>query len=95
MDDNPITFPLDGRSLYVDATHEVVAVNSNSVFFPYHPLEHPLTAVLPVLTALNLSTLAATGPLPYDHIPKKRSFIAHELAPFATNVQFQREVVPL
>jgi len=69
LDDNPITFPLDGRALYVDATHEVTVVN--------------------ILTALNLSTLAATGPLPYDHIPKKRSFVAHEIAPFATNVQFQ------
>ncbi|KAF9787350.1 histidine phosphatase superfamily [Thelephora terrestris] len=69
LDDNPITFPLDGRSLYVDATHEVTVVN--------------------VLTALNLSTLAATGPLPYDYIPENRSFIAHEVAPFATNVQFQ------
>jgi len=69
LDSNPITFPLDGRSLYVDATHEVVVMN--------------------ILTALNLSTLAASGPLPYDHIPKERSFIAHEVAPFATNVQFQ------
>lgn len=69
LDDNPVTFPLDGRALYVDATHEVTVIN--------------------VLTALNLSTLAATGPLPYDHIPEKRSFIAHEIAPFATNVQFQ------
>ena len=29
LDDNPITFPLD-HSLYVDATHEVVVLNSNS-----------------------------------------------------------------
>ena len=27
LDDNPITFPL-GQSLYVDATHEVVVLNS-------------------------------------------------------------------
>lgn len=27
LDDNPITFPLD-HSLYVDATHEVVVLNS-------------------------------------------------------------------
>lgn len=69
LDDNPITFPLDGRSLYVDATHEVV--------------------VLQILTALNLTTLAESGPLPYDHIPKQRSFRASYLAPFATNIQFQ------
>jgi hypothetical protein len=28
LDNNPITFPLD-HSLYVDATHEVVVLNSN------------------------------------------------------------------
>jgi hypothetical protein len=45
MDDNPITFPLDGRSLYVDATHEVTVINGKPLFiFPYNPLEHPLTA---------------------------------------------------
>ena len=43
-----------------------------------------------VLTALNLTTLAASGPLPADHIPAHRSFRSADLAPFATNVQFQR-----
>jgi hypothetical protein len=43
-----------------------------------------------VLTALNLSTLAAGGPLPADHIPKDQSFVRSRLAPFSTNVQFQR-----
>lgn len=42
-----------------------------------------------VLTALNLSTLASTGTLPTDHIPENRSFIVSQIAPFATNVQFQ------
>ena len=32
LDDNPITFPLD-QSLYVDATHEVVVLNSKFFFF--------------------------------------------------------------
>ncbi|KAF8214171.1 phosphoglycerate mutase-like protein [Mycena galopus ATCC 62051] len=45
--------------------------------------------VLYVLAALNLTTLAAAGPLPATHIPKKRSYRVSELAPFATNVQFQ------
>jgi hypothetical protein len=27
LDDNQVTFPLDGRSLYVDATHEVVILH--------------------------------------------------------------------
>ena len=31
LDDNPITFPL-GQSLYVDATHEVVVLNSQFLF---------------------------------------------------------------
>lgn len=43
-----------------------------------------------VLTALNLTTLAASGPLPASHIPRNRSFRSSDLAPFATNVQFQR-----
>jgi hypothetical protein len=30
LNDNPITFPL-GQSLYVDATHEVVVLNSNYI----------------------------------------------------------------
>ncbi|KIJ62097.1 hypothetical protein HYDPIDRAFT_94962 [Hydnomerulius pinastri MD-312] len=45
--------------------------------------------VLNVLTALNLTTLAATGPLPADHIPANRSFRVSDIAPFSTNVQFQ------
>ncbi|KAI0665367.1 phosphoglycerate mutase-like protein [Trametes maxima] len=68
LDDNPATFPL-GQSLYVDATHEVVALN--------------------VITALNLTSFAADGPLPTDHIPPNRAFKTSHLAPFATNVQFQ------
>ncbi|KAH0831037.1 phosphoglycerate mutase-like protein [Lanmaoa asiatica] len=45
--------------------------------------------VLNILTALNLTALAASGPLPADHIPPDRSFRVADLAPFATNVQFQ------
>ncbi|KAJ4470623.1 histidine phosphatase superfamily [Lentinula edodes] len=45
--------------------------------------------VLNILTALNLSSLAANGPLPYDHIPENQSFKVSQLAPFATNIQFQ------
>jgi len=69
LDDNDVTFPLDGRSLYVDATHEVVILN--------------------IITALNLTSLTKSGPLPADEIPKDRSFIVSQLAPFASNVQFQ------
>ncbi|KAL0070525.1 hypothetical protein AAF712_002358 [Marasmius tenuissimus] len=45
--------------------------------------------VLNIITALNLSNFAETGPLPYDHIPKNRKFKVSQLAPFATNIQFQ------
>ncbi|KAG2001830.1 hypothetical protein CC2G_004959 [Coprinopsis cinerea AmutBmut pab1-1] len=41
------------------------------------------------ITGLNLTTFAEDGPLPYTHIPKNRKFRVAELAPFATNVQFQ------
>jgi hypothetical protein len=87
LDDSPITFPLN-HSLYVDATHEVVVLNSkfdmslDNVVSPSSFL---------VITALNLSNFAANGPLPSDHIPKHRSFRVSELAPFSTNVQFQRK----
>jgi hypothetical protein len=43
-----------------------------------------------VLTGLDLTTLAAGGPLPADYIPKNKSFVVNRLAPFATNVQLQR-----
>ncbi|KDQ54057.1 hypothetical protein JAAARDRAFT_38656 [Jaapia argillacea MUCL 33604] len=45
--------------------------------------------VLNVITALNLTNFARDGPLPATHIPPNRSFRVSELAPFATNVQFQ------
>lgn len=46
--------------------------------------------ILAVLSALNLSNFAAGGPLPSDHIPDDRSFFTSKLAPFGTNLQFQR-----
>ncbi|KAG6909601.1 hypothetical protein DXG01_016640 [Tephrocybe rancida] len=60
------------------------------------PLDHSLyvdatheTVILNILTALNLTNFAASGPLPYTHIPHKRAFESSKLVPFATNVQFQ------
>ncbi|KAH9966467.1 phosphoglycerate mutase-like protein [Russula dissimulans] len=68
-------------------------LDDNPVTFP---LDHNLyvdatheVVVLYVITALNLTSFAANGPLPTDHIPKHRSFRVSELAPFSTNVQFQ------
>ncbi|KAK7054004.1 AB hydrolase-1 domain-containing protein, partial [Favolaschia claudopus] len=68
-------------------------LDDNPVTFPlgqslYVDATHEVV-VLHVLAALNLSTLAAQGPLPADHIPQNRTFRVSELAPFATNVQFQ------
>lgn len=86
---NAVTFPF-GHSLYVDATHEVVVLNGQLV--DGLELEKcPDLRSLTVLTALNLSSFAAMGPLPTDHIPEQRTFRTAELAPFATNVQFQRK----
>ncbi|KZS96658.1 phosphoglycerate mutase-like protein [Sistotremastrum niveocremeum HHB9708] len=63
-----VLFPL-GRSLYVDATHEVVVMN--------------------IITALNLTNFASSGPLPSDRIVHDRAWVTSRIAPFATNVQFQ------
>ncbi|KAF7335328.1 AB hydrolase-1 domain-containing protein [Mycena sanguinolenta] len=78
------------------ATHNSstnATLDDNPVTFPlgqslYVDATHEVV-VLHVLAALNLTTLAAQGSLPVDHIPEKRSFKVSELAPFATNVQFQ------
>lgn len=80
------TWPLNDV-LYVDATHEVVVLNSMSSF-PF--MTSSAYSKCTVLTALNLTTLTASGPLPADHVPANRSFRVSDLAPFATNVQFQR-----
>ncbi|KAG5727396.1 3-phytase A [Termitomyces sp. T112] len=45
--------------------------------------------VLNIITALNLTNFAMSGPLPYTHIPTNRSFEVSKLAPFGTNIQFQ------
>jgi hypothetical protein len=57
---NAVTFPF-GHSLYVDATHEVVVLNGQLI--DEFEFGHLLTFGS-VLTALNLSSFAAMGPLP-------------------------------
>ena len=86
LDGNPITFPLD-QSLYVDATHDGLVLSGNccSSFSWYVIYLFKL-----VIAALNLNTFAESGPLSYTHIRHDRSFRVSELAPFATNIQFQR-----
>ena len=85
LDNDSGTFPF-GDSLYVDATHEVVVLNSEC---RCKFLGRSSLSPFIVITALNLTSFAAGGPLPYDHIPEKRTFKVSELAPFATNIQFQ------
>ncbi|EJD54727.1 phosphoglycerate mutase-like protein [Auricularia subglabra TFB-10046 SS5] len=68
-------------------------LDDNPITFPLgHALYVDAThevVVLNVITALNLTNFAANGPLPADHMPEKRTFIASQLAPFGTNIQFQ------
>ncbi|KAF4615469.1 hypothetical protein D9613_003377 [Agrocybe pediades] len=90
------------QELIARLTHTPIAVhnsstnstlNDNPITFPlnqslYADATHEVV-VLNIITALNLTTFTKGGPLPYTHIPKNRSFRVAELAPFATNIQFQ------
>ncbi|CCM02907.1 uncharacterized protein FIBRA_05021 [Fibroporia radiculosa] len=90
------------QELVARLTHTPIATHNSSTnaTLDDSPLTFPLNqslyvdathevVVLHVITALNLTTLASSGPLPADHIPSHRSFKASHLAPFATNIQFQ------
>jgi len=90
------------QELVARLTHTPIATHNSSTnaTLDDNPITFPLgqslyvdatheTVVLHVLTALNLSTLAAQGPLPADRIPKDQTFKVSQVAPFATNVQFQ------
>lgn len=90
------------QELVARLTHTPISVHSsstnatlddNDITFPlgqslYVDATHEVV-VLYVLTALNLTSLAGGGPLPWTHIPKDRTFRVAQVAPFATNVQFQ------
>ena len=84
-------------------THTPIAVHktSTNATLDNNPTTFPLNqalyvdathevVVLNIITALNLTSFAAGGPLPSDHIPKDRTFYSSKLAPFGTNMQFQR-----
>ncbi|KAI0316795.1 phosphoglycerate mutase-like protein [Amylostereum chailletii] len=80
--------PIETHNSSTNAT-----LDDNRITFP---LDHSLyvdatheVVVLNIITALNLTSFAAEGPLPTDHIPKHRTFKVSELAPFSTNIQFQ------
>ncbi|KAH7928511.1 phosphoglycerate mutase-like protein [Leucogyrophana mollusca] len=65
-------------------------LDSSNVTFPlYQPIfvdaTHD-TVISNIVTALNFTSLAATGPLPTDHIPPNRSYIVSQIAPFASNL---------
>ena len=92
LDDISVTFPLD-HSLYVDATHEVVILNSKQTTQVL--CDWGWNVPFPVITALNLISFAEQGPLPHTHIPKNRKFHVSELSPFAANLQFQRKLLHL
>ncbi|KAH9484974.1 3-phytase A [Psilocybe cubensis] len=72
-----------------DTTVNASIVTSDILF----PLDQPIyvdathdTILTAIFAAMNLTTLAANGPLPTDHIPKGQTFFANQLAPFAANV---------
>ncbi|WWD01020.1 hypothetical protein V866_007958 [Kwoniella sp. B9012] len=67
LDNNPTYFPLN-QSIYADATHEVI--------------------LLDTFTALNLSALFTSGPLPTDKRTRS-TFKASQVVPFATHLVIQ------
>lgn len=68
-------------------------LDSNNITFP---LNQPIyvdathdTVISSIATTLNFTSLAATGPLPTDHIPPHRSYIASQIAPFSSQLVAQ------
>ncbi|KAG1789629.1 histidine phosphatase superfamily [Suillus plorans] len=62
-------------------------LDSSNITFPlnqpiYVDFTHDVV-LASVVTALNFTSLAATGPLPADHIPPHRSYISSQIAPFS------------
>ncbi|KAI0756702.1 phosphoglycerate mutase-like protein [Daedaleopsis nitida] len=77
--------PIDDFSTVLNRT-----LDDNNVTFPLHQpvyvdASHD-TVITNILVALNFTSMAASGPLPVDHIPKKHSYIASQITPFATNL---------
>jgi len=90
------------QELVARLTHTPIAIHNSSTnaTLDDNPIAFPLgqslyvdatheVVVLNIITALNLTSFAESGPLPYTHIPHGRTFRSAELAPFATNIQFQ------
>ncbi|GAA6064184.1 hypothetical protein JCM10212_002926 [Sporobolomyces blumeae] len=65
----------------------------NSRYFPldqklYVDASHD-TVISAIITSLNFSSFASSGPLPNDHIPSDLSFVTSSIAPFASNLHSQ------
>ncbi|KAG1816550.1 histidine phosphatase superfamily [Suillus variegatus] len=68
-------------------------LDSSNITFPlnqpiYVDATHDVV-ISSIVTALNFTSLAATGPLPTDHIPPHRSYISSQIAPFASQLVAQ------
>ncbi|KAJ8474750.1 hypothetical protein ONZ45_g15838 [Pleurotus djamor] len=44
------------------------------------------SGMIPIFTAMNLTSFAAAGPLPVDHIQEGQSFFVHKLVPFGARL---------
>ncbi|KAG0702011.1 histidine phosphatase superfamily [Suillus ampliporus] len=68
-------------------------LDSSKITFPldqpiYVDATHDIV-IVNIVTALNLTSLAANGPLPTDHIPLNRSYIVSQIAPYASQLVTQ------
>ncbi|KAH9926852.1 phosphoglycerate mutase-like protein [Amylocystis lapponica] len=60
------------------------------------PLDQPIyvdathdTVIASIATALNFTTMAANGPLPFTHIPQDQTYRVQNIAPFSSNLVAQ------
>ncbi|GAA5930144.1 histidine phosphatase family protein [Sporobolomyces koalae] len=84
------------RTLKQPITEFNSTTNSTLHTSKYFPLDQNLyvdathdTAISAVITSLNFSTFARSGPLPNNHIPANLSFVTSSIAPFASNLHSQ------
>ncbi|TFK51909.1 phosphoglycerate mutase-like protein [Heliocybe sulcata] len=80
LTETPITSPVG----------EVNTTLANNTTFP---LNQPIyvdathdTVISTILTTMNFTSLAKSGPLPFDHIPANLSYVASQFSPFASNL---------
>ncbi|KAI0316503.1 phosphoglycerate mutase-like protein [Amylostereum chailletii] len=75
-----------------DTSVNATIVSNNATF----PLSQPIfvdathdTVISAIVVALNLTTLADSGPLPADHIVEDRQWVVNKVVPFAANLVAQ------